>query len=77
MQAYGIILKWMAGAFFMRDDQTLSHIYNAATGNVGEINSVLIAMLRSQKIQTDPVILATRDEGLTNQPTPYLIITII
>ena len=59
-------------ARFMRDGQNLSMIYNAATGNVAEINIILIAMLRSQKIKTDPVILATRDEGLTNQQYPIL-----
>jgi hypothetical protein len=57
---------------YMRDGQNLSTIYNAATGNVAEINIILIAMLRSQKIKTDPVILATRDKGLTNQQYPIL-----
>ena len=59
-------------ALYMREGQNLSLIYNAATGNVAEINIILIAMLRSQKIKTDPVILATRDEGLTNQQYPIL-----
>lgn len=57
---------------FIRDGQNLSLVYNAATGNVAEINIILIAMLRSQKIKCDPVILATRDKGLTNQKYPIL-----
>ena len=57
---------------FYGDDQTLNDIYKTGTGNVGAINSVLIAMLRTQKIQADPVILATRDVGLTNQAYPLL-----
>jgi hypothetical protein len=57
---------------FIDGDKNLSMIYNAATGNVAEINIVLIAMLRSQKIKCDPVILATRDRGLTNQKYPIL-----
>jgi hypothetical protein len=57
---------------YIRDGKNLSTIYNAGTGNVAEINIVLIAMLRSQKIKVDPVILATRDKGLTNQQYPIL-----
>jgi len=59
------------GVFFS-DGQTLNDLYKSGTGNVGAINSVLIAMLRTQKIQADPVILATRDKGLTNQAYPLL-----
>jgi Domain of Unknown Function with PDB structure (DUF3857)/Domain of Unknown Function with PDB structure (DUF3858)/Transglutaminase-like superfamily len=54
------------------DDQSLSNIYKSGAGNVGSINMILIAMLRTQKIQADPVILATRDKGLTNQAYPLL-----
>jgi Domain of Unknown Function with PDB structure (DUF3857)/Transglutaminase-like superfamily len=57
---------------FYSDDKTLNDMYKAGTGNVGAINSVLIAMLRTQKIQADPVILATRDKGITNQAYPLL-----
>src|SRR5436305_4612214 len=44
------------GGVFYSDDHSLSDIYKSGTGNVGAINSVLIAMLKSQKIQVDPVI---------------------
>jgi hypothetical protein len=57
---------------FYSDDKTLNDIYKAGTGNVGAVNCVLIAMLRTQKIQADPVILATRDKGVTNQAYPLL-----
>jgi hypothetical protein len=57
---------------FYSGDQTLNDIYKSGTGNVGAINTVLIAMLRTQKIQADPVILGTRDMGLTNQAYPLL-----
>jgi hypothetical protein len=53
-------------------DQSLNDVYKSAVANVGAINSVLIAMLKSQKIHADPVILATRDKGLTNQVYPLL-----
>ena len=57
---------------FIRDNKNLSDIYKAGIGNVAEINLVLIAMLRSEKVQADPVILATRANGLTNQKYPVL-----
>jgi hypothetical protein len=54
------------------EDKSLSDVYKSGTGNVGSINMILIAMLRTQKVQADPVILATRDRGLTNQAYPLL-----
>ncbi len=57
---------------FSSSDKSLPDIYKSGTGNVGSINMILIAMLRSQKIEVDPVILATRDKGLTNQAYPLL-----
>jgi hypothetical protein len=57
---------------FVPGDQTLNDVYKAGSGNAGAINIVLIAMLRSQKIQADPVILATRDKGITNQAYPLM-----
>jgi hypothetical protein len=53
-------------------NQTLTEIYKTGVGNVAEINMILIAMLKSQDIKADPVILATRDNGLTNQTYPVL-----
>jgi transglutaminase-like putative cysteine protease len=57
---------------FIPGDQTLNDVYKMGYGNAGAINSVLIAMLKSQKIQADPVILATRDKGITNQAYPLV-----
>jgi hypothetical protein len=54
------------------DDQTLETIYKAGVGNVAEINLTLIAMLKTQKLNADPVILATRDNGLTNVTYPVM-----
>ncbi len=53
-------------------DMSLKDIYMAGHGNVADINLLLISMLKSQGIQTDPVILATRDNGLTNVQYPIL-----
>jgi hypothetical protein len=57
---------------FISTNATLDDIYKSGSGDVGEINLILIAMLRSQFIDADPVILATRDNGLTNQRYPVL-----
>ncbi|MEO5776819.1 MAG: DUF3857 domain-containing protein [Flavobacterium sp.] len=38
-------------------------------GNVAEINLMLIAMLRYAKIDTNPILLSTRDNGITDFPS--------
>lgn len=42
--------------------------YQEKSGNVAEINFILIAMLRLAKINTDPVLISTRDNGLALFP---------
>ena len=54
------------------DDKLLLDMYKAARGNVAEINLLLIALLRTQKLNAEGVILATRDNGLTNLSYPIL-----
>ncbi|MDP9043069.1 MAG: DUF3858 domain-containing protein, partial [Bacteroidota bacterium] len=54
------------------DNSTLEKVNKDRTGNVAEINLLLIALLRSQKLEADPVILATRDNGLTNASYPVM-----
>jgi hypothetical protein len=54
------------------DNTSLDDIFKLRQGNVAEINLLLVAMLRTQKIKADPVILATRDNGLTNEVYPVL-----
>ena len=51
---------------------SLEGIYKSGNANVAEINMILIAMLRSEKLQADPVILATRDNGFVNVDYPIL-----
>ena len=49
---------------------TLEDVFKKRSGNVGEINLLLAAMLRQTRISADPVLLSTRDYGynLTNYP---------
>jgi hypothetical protein len=50
----------------------LKTIYKNKSGNDAEINLILTAMLRHEKIGSDPVILSTRSHGLTNELYPLL-----
>jgi hypothetical protein len=46
--------------------------YESRKGNVGDINLSLIAALQEAGLPADPVILATREEGLPNQLYPII-----
>ncbi len=53
-------------------DQTLKNLVKTKNGTVAEINLLLIAMLRYEDIETDPVILSTRSNGYTYSLYPLL-----
>jgi hypothetical protein len=50
----------------------LKTVFKNRNGNVAEINLLLVAMLRHENIQADPVILSTRDNGYTDEVYPLL-----
>ncbi|HXB94352.1 MAG TPA: DUF3857 domain-containing protein [Puia sp.] len=50
----------------------LKTVYKNRHGNVAEVNLLLAAMLRHEKIKTDPVILSTRSHGFANPVYPLL-----
>ncbi len=50
----------------------LKDVFKNRTGSVADINSLLIAMLRSQAIAANPVILSTRNHGLAHEMYPLL-----
>lgn len=52
--------------------QNLRTVAKSRKGNVAEINLLLIAMLRYAKIQADPVILSTRENGYTYSLYPLI-----
>ena len=50
----------------------LEDMYKSGRGNTAEINLLLIALLKTQKLNAEGVILATRDNGLTNVNYPVM-----
>ena len=49
-------------------DKGVKKAYNDGTGNVAEINFILIAMLNSAGIKTDPVLISTVENGVPVYP---------
>jgi Domain of Unknown Function with PDB structure (DUF3857)/Transglutaminase-like superfamily len=50
----------------------LKEVFKKKSGTVAEINLLLIAMLQNKKIDADPVILSTRENGITNPYYPLI-----
>ncbi len=50
----------------------LKDVYKSKSGNVADINLLLIAMLRNVGIKADPVILSTRSHGVTHSLYPLM-----
>jgi hypothetical protein len=53
-------------------EQTLKNIVKSKKGTVSEINLLLTAMLKHEKINADPVMLSTRSHGTTYEMYPLL-----
>ena len=51
---------------------SLKTVFKNKNGNVAEINLLLTAMLRHEKITADPVLLSTRDNGYPSQIYPLM-----
>lgn len=51
-------------------ETSLKDVFNKKSGNVAELNLLLVAMLRHLKITADPAILSTRDNGVTSRDYP-------
>ena len=51
---------------------TLKTIFKNKNGSVAEINLLLIAMLRHENIQADPVLLSTREHGFAHELYPLM-----
>lgn len=50
-----------------KQSQSLKKTFQTKTGNVADINILLMAMLYNQGIESDPVFLSTRDNGWANE----------
>jgi hypothetical protein len=51
-------------------ETSLKDVFNKRSGNVAELNLLMVAMLRHLKITADPAILSTRDNGVTTRDYP-------
>jgi transglutaminase-like putative cysteine protease len=51
---------------------SLKDVMKNKSGSVADINMLLIAMLRTQKIAADPVLLSTRNHGYANELYPLM-----
>lgn len=52
--------------------QSLKNVLKSKKGNVADLNLLLVAMLRHEDIIADPVILSTREHGITYQLYPVM-----
>ncbi|HVI48384.1 MAG TPA: transglutaminase domain-containing protein [Chitinophaga sp.] len=59
-------------ALWCEGDRTLKTLFNSKSGNVAEINLLLIAMLKKAGLEAYPVILSTRDNGYVYPYYPLL-----
>ena len=64
-------MKWN-DKFNLYSSQRLSKSYADGTGNSGEINLLLIGMLRAVGIKSDPVLISTRGHGLIQRAYPRI-----
>ncbi|PWT72197.1 MAG: hypothetical protein C5B59_16370 [Bacteroidetes bacterium] len=53
-------------------DNSLKTAFKKKNGNVAEINLLLTAMLRHEKIEADPIVLSTRDNGYASETYPLM-----
>ncbi|TAH06178.1 MAG: DUF3857 domain-containing protein [Sphingobacteriales bacterium] len=59
-------------ALYMEGEGNLKQVFSKKNGNVAEINLLLAAMLRHENINADPIILSTREHGITNELYPLM-----
>ncbi|MFZ4456706.1 MAG: hypothetical protein ACOYOT_10835 [Bacteroidales bacterium] len=57
------MIKWDKGESIWPSNSMLSTAFNKKTGNVADINLILVLLLRKLDIDADPVVLSTRDNG--------------
>ncbi|MGF2414474.1 MAG: DUF3857 domain-containing protein, partial [Ferruginibacter sp.] len=53
-------------------DNGISKTWDTKTGNVADINLLLVKLLTDAGLKTSPVLLSTRDHGLVNASYPFL-----
>jgi uncharacterized protein YfkK (UPF0435 family) len=72
------IFEWVRDNFTCNNHEgiqlstSLKDVFKNKSGSVADINLLLIAMLRSEKIEANPVILSTRENGFTHELYPLI-----
>jgi hypothetical protein len=61
-----------SNGIFLSDGLSLKDVYKKKAGQVGEINLLLLAMLRHESINANPVLLSTRAHGKAHPVYPLL-----
>ncbi|OMP31553.1 DUF3857 domain-containing protein [Mangrovimonas sp. DI 80] len=61
-------VKWN-GYYGYRIDNGVRKAYKEGTGNVGDINLILVSMLRSAGVKANPVLISTKNNGIPLFPT--------
>ena len=59
------------GIYGYYTDEGVKKAYNLRTGNVADINLMLVSMLRSAGLKANPVLVSTRSNGVPLFPTRY------
>jgi hypothetical protein len=67
------IIKWNGKNGLFGEHTSLKEAFTSKSGNVTDINMMLIQLLRKLDIDADPVALSTRENGILQavRPTPY------
>ncbi|MFD1063058.1 transglutaminase domain-containing protein [Winogradskyella litorisediminis] len=61
-------VKWN-GIYGFTSSKGIKKAYQEGEGNIGDINLLLIAMLKSQGVNANPVLVSTRNNGIPLYPT--------
>lgn len=65
-------MTWNKGYGFLTTSLTLRKAYDDAKGSIGDINLMLIAMLREANLDANPVLVSTRSNGRPPLDSPLL-----
>ena len=60
------------GIYSIYSSKILKDVFKNKSGSIADINLLLIAMLKSQNLETTPIILSTRRNGVTHEYYPLL-----
>lgn len=65
-------MNWNGEEDYVYTDKGIVQAWDSKTGNVADINLLLIRLLRDAGLKAMPILLSTRDHGLTIPQSPFL-----